>query len=37
VLCGKIIVASGAFAGDLKDGRFASRKVPEAVGSRPVK
>jgi hypothetical protein len=24
VLCGKIIVESGAFAGDLKDGRFAS-------------
>jgi dihydropyrimidinase len=36
LLRGKIVVENGAFAGDLKDGRFLPRKVPEEVRSRPA-
>ncbi|MGH7092301.1 MAG: amidohydrolase family protein [Stellaceae bacterium] len=36
MLRGKIVVDGGTFSGDLKDGRFLPRKVPEEVRSRPV-
>jgi len=36
VLRGKIVVENGRFAGDLKDGQFLPRKVPEEVRSRPA-
>jgi hypothetical protein len=36
MLRGKIVVENGAFKGDLKDGQFLSRKVPEEIRSRPA-
>ena len=36
MLRGKIVVKNGAFKGDLKDGEFLSRKVPEEIRTRPV-
>jgi dihydropyrimidinase len=36
MLRGKIVVESGAFSGDLKDGQFLPRKVPEAIRTRPA-
>jgi len=33
---GKVVVEDGAFKGDLKDGQFLSRKVPEEIRSRPA-
>jgi hypothetical protein len=36
MLRGKIVVEGGTFAGDLKDGQFLPRKVPEEVRSRPA-
>jgi hypothetical protein len=36
MLRGKIVVENGAFSGDLKDGQFLPRKVPEDVRSRPA-
>jgi hypothetical protein len=36
MLRGKIVVENGAFLGDLKDGQFLPRKVPEEVRTRPA-
>src|SRR2546430_5029940 len=36
MLRGKIVVENGAFSGDLKDGQFLSRRVPEEIRSRPA-
>jgi dihydropyrimidinase len=36
MLRGKIVVDNRAFSGDLKDGQFLPRKVPEDVRTRPV-
>jgi dihydropyrimidinase len=36
ILRGKVVVENGTFAGDLKDGQFLARKVPEEVRSRPT-
>jgi hypothetical protein len=36
MLRGKIVVEGGTFAGDLKDGQFLDRKVPDDIRSRPV-
>src|SRR5213079_3570331 len=36
MLRGKIVVENGAFLGDLKDGQFLSRRVPEEIRSRPA-
>jgi dihydropyrimidinase len=36
MLRGKIVVDSGTFSGDLKDGQFLSRKVPEEIRTRPA-
>jgi dihydropyrimidinase len=36
MLRGKIVVDGRGFAGDLKDGRFLPRKVPDAVRTRPA-
>jgi hypothetical protein len=36
VLRGEIVVENGAFKGDLKNGQFLSRKIPEQVRSRPA-
>jgi dihydropyrimidinase len=36
MLRGKIVVANGAFFGDLKDGQFLPRKVPDDVRTRPA-
>jgi dihydropyrimidinase len=36
MLRGKIVVEGGAFRGDLKDGKFLPRKVPEEIRTRPV-
>jgi dihydropyrimidinase len=33
---GKIVVESGRFSGDLKDGQFLPRKVPDDIRSRPA-
>ena len=35
MLRGKIVVDGGAFMGDLKDGQFLPRKVPEEIRNRP--
>ena len=35
MLRGKIVVDNGTFEGDLKDGQFLSRKVPDEIRSRP--
>ena len=36
MLRGKIVVEGGACKGDLRDGQFLSRKVPEEIRSRPA-
>jgi dihydropyrimidinase len=36
MLRGKVVVENGAFKGDLTDGQFLSRKIPEEVRSRPA-
>jgi dihydroorotase-like cyclic amidohydrolase len=36
MLRGKIVVANGAYSGDLKEGRFLPRKIPDAIRSRPA-
>jgi dihydropyrimidinase len=36
MLRGKIVVDNGAFRGDLKDGQFMSRKVPDDIRTRPA-
>jgi len=36
MLRGKIVIEGRAFKGDLKDGQFLSRKVPEEIRSRPA-
>jgi dihydropyrimidinase len=36
ILRGKIVVENGAFSGDLKDGQFQSRKVPDEIRTKPV-
>jgi dihydropyrimidinase len=36
MLRGKIVVENGALKGDLKDGKFLSRKVPEEIRARPA-
>jgi len=36
MLRGKIVVEGGTFEGDLKDGQFLSRKVPEEIRTRPA-
>ena len=36
MLRGKIVVEKGAFNGDLKDGQFLTRKVPEEIRTRPA-
>src|SRR5689334_15507949 len=36
MLRGKIVVENGAFSGDLNDGQFLPRKVPEEIRSRPA-
>src|SRR5205807_676724 len=36
MLRSKIVVEGGTFAGDLKDGQFLLRKVPEEIRARPV-
>jgi dihydropyrimidinase len=36
MLRGKIMVENGAFLGDLRDGQFLPRKVPEEIRSRPA-
>src|SRR3954467_7164426 len=36
ILRGKIVVDDGNFAGDLRDGQFLPRKIPDAIRSRPA-
>jgi dihydropyrimidinase len=36
MLRGKIVVENGALSGDLKDGQFRPRKVPEEIRTRPA-
>jgi len=36
MLRGKIVVDGGTFSGDLTDGQFLTRKVPEEIRSRPA-
>jgi dihydropyrimidinase len=36
MLRGKIVVEGGTFTGDLKDGQFLPRKVPDEIRTRPV-
>ena len=36
MLRGKIVVEGGTFAGDLKDGQFLLRKVPDEIRARPI-
>jgi dihydropyrimidinase len=36
MLRGKIVVENGALKGDLKDGKFLSRKVPDEIRTRPA-
>jgi hypothetical protein len=36
MLRGKTVVGGEAFSGDLKDGQFLPRKVPEEVRTRPI-
>jgi dihydropyrimidinase len=36
MLRGKIVVDNGAFRGDLKDGQFMSRKLPDDIRTRPA-
>jgi hypothetical protein len=37
VLRGKVMVAEGKFHGDLKDGQYLKRKIPDAIRARHVK
>ena len=34
VLRGKVMVADGKFHGDLKDGRYLKRKIPDSIRAR---
>jgi dihydropyrimidinase len=36
MLRGKVVVENGTFAGDVKDGQFLSRKIPEDIRTRPA-
>ena len=36
MLRGKIVVENGTFSGDLKEGQFLPRKVPEEIRTRPA-
>jgi len=36
ILRGKIVVDNGAFSGDLKDGQFLPRKIPDEIRNRPA-
>ena len=36
ILRGKIVVEAGRFSGDLKDGQFLFRRVPDEIRSRPA-
>jgi hypothetical protein len=36
MLRGKIVVEGGTFTGDLRDGQFLPRKVPDEIRARPV-
>jgi len=36
MLRGKIVVDGGSFAGDVKDGQFLPRKVPDEIRTRPA-
>jgi dihydropyrimidinase len=36
MLRGKIVVENGSFKGDLNDGQFLPRKVPEEIRTRPM-
>ena len=36
MLRGKIVVENGAFHGNLTDGQWLSRKVPEEIRARPA-
>ena len=36
ILRGKIVVEDGNFSGDLRDGQFLPRKIPDAIRSRPA-
>jgi hypothetical protein len=36
MLRGKIVVEGGTFSGDLKDGQFLLRKVPDEIRARPM-
>jgi len=36
ILRGKIVVKGGIFSGDLKDGQFLPRKVPEEIRAQPA-
>src|SRR5215831_760443 len=36
MLRGKIVIENGAFSGDLKDGQFLPREVPDEIRSRPA-
>jgi dihydropyrimidinase len=36
ILRGKIVVDGGTFSGNVKDGRFLPRKVPDEVRTRPA-
>ena len=37
VLRGKVMVADGKFHGDLKDGQYLKRKIPDAIRARTIK
>ena len=36
VLRGKVVVEDGEFSGDIKDGTYLKRKIPEDIRSRPA-
>ena len=36
MLRGKIVVENGTFTGDLNDGQFLPRRVPEEIRTRPM-
>ena len=36
ILRGKIVVEGENFSGDLRDGQFLPRKIPDAIRSRPA-
>ena len=35
ILRGKVVVEGGTFRGDLQDGRFLPRKIPDEIRARP--